>query len=181
MNQYPITFTAENLQKTTRGQKTMTRRLSDVWAKRKVGDLLWIKEVFWEFGRYVKIGTTKARKPVYTFERGADCFCKSYRFDDPGTVVKREELGWHKKSPMFMPKSAARHWLEITELRQERLCDISNLDIEREGGYPAASRSVGGFLQPWFIELWDSINKKPGTRWGDNPMVWVIGYKRIER
>ena len=41
-----------------------------------------------------------------------------------------------------------------------------------------------GFVRvgyPAFAALWDSINAKRGYSWADNPYVWVIEFKRIER
>lgn len=78
-------------------------------------------------------------------------------------------------SPIFMPKWAARLWLEITNVRVERVQDISQADAIAEGappyGYPDFPRS-------WYAQLWDSIHGPGG--WDTNPYVWVIIFKRVQ-
>ncbi len=86
-------------------------------------------------------------------------------------------LPW--KSPLFMSRSASRLTLQVTESRIERLQAID------EGGREAEGLSVGeGVL--WngermffdhFRSAWDAMNKKPGSRWEDNPFVWVIKFE----
>jgi len=39
-----------------------------------------------------------------------------------------------------------------------------------------------GWIEPpseAYAELWDSINTRPGTRWADNPFVWVITFEVV--
>ena len=57
--------------------------------------------------------------------------------------------------------------VKILSIPCEWLRDISMLDAWDEG--------VGGVTQ--YAQLWDSINKLPGTRWTDNPQVWVIKFE----
>jgi len=76
--------------------------------------------------------------------------------------------------------------IRITEIRRERLQDISCDDCLAEGiveipnqwGTPWY-KGIGGewkASRQAFAELWDIINKKPGTRWADDPPVWVISF-----
>ena len=80
---------------------------------------------------------------------------------------------WRKygpwKSPRFMPKDAARIWLEIKRIRCERLQEITDIDGEAEG-----FKRLGDF-----IEFWDSMHEKKGRGRRSNPWVWVIEFKRI--
>lgn len=85
-----------------------------------------------------------------------------YRVNDPREAFAIRVEKW--RSPLFMPKWAARIFREITEVRAERVQDIDELDARNEGcryddcnhldpyGYTARER---------FETLWDSINVKP--------------------
>lgn len=95
------------------------------------------------------------------------------------------------KTPIFMPRWASRITLEITDVRVERLNEISEADAKAEGveWLPGDGCSWGYAVQPnWkfvhdtaqeaYRELWESING-PGS-WAANPWVWVIEFKRLE-
>ncbi len=82
-------------------------------------------------------------------------------------------------NPPNMPRKACRLVLEITDVRVERLNDISNDDAKAEG-YPAEREADGGSSDPWlwFRDLWDGIY--PEQTFKDNPWVWVIEFRRVE-
>jgi len=72
----------------------------------------------------------------------------------------------------------------LLNIRREHLQDISARDAINEGvelsglqDYPAYAFSDNVLRR--FAELWDSINTKPGTRWQDNPEVWVLEFEVI--
>jgi len=85
-----------------------------------------------------------------------------------------------------MPRWASRIQLEITDVRAERVNDISNEDILAEGStvkemsYNNKTGEPLGF-QYNFKTLWDSINEKRGYGWASNPWVWVVDFKRIDK
>ena len=99
-----------------------------------------------------------------------------------------EEVVW--KPSRFMPKKYARIWLEITDVRVEKVNDISDEDANMEGFYgkclidkcPDCKPPFTGNCeeQPiqWFSELWDSINAKRGYSWESNPFVWCRSFKK---
>jgi len=88
------------------------------------------------------------------------------------------------KSSMFMPKKAARIWLEITDIRVERVQDITEDDAFHEGVLTSTMdhpHYVYTFREG-FMHLWDSINAKRDDgkySWEQNPWVWVVEFKRI--
>jgi len=96
---------------------------------------------------------------------------------------------------IFMPRWVSRITLEITNIRVERLQDISEEDAFAEGiddeseEYNRAehfqlggSQIQGGAPAIFtFIGLWDSINAKRGYSWESNPWVWVIEFRRVDQ
>jgi hypothetical protein len=86
------------------------------------------------------------------------------------------DLLWVKKN-YFTKKKDAVCWLEITNIRVERLRDITLQDVFAEGAI--LSTEKGNFRD--FKNLWDSLNAKRGYPWESNPFVWVIEFKRIKR
>lgn len=99
--------------------------------------------------------------------------------------------GGISKSPwrpsIHMPKEAARIWLEVTEVRVERLQGIMPDDVIKEGLTDLGTETHAIDI---FAELWDSIAyKNDKTRfktecgqymWKSNPYVWVIEFRRVE-
>lgn len=91
------------------------------------------------------------------------------------------------RSPMFMPRWAARLWLEVEKVRAERLQDIDEADAIAEGSREPSLRDLGGDLAQaaWserqvFQRLWDHLNEKRGYGWGMNPWVWVVEFKTAD-
>ena len=73
-----------------------------------------------------------------------------------------------------MPRATSRLTLEITDVRVERVQDISSGDIQKEG-YTGDMPMING--EEWFGRLWDSIY----NNWDDNPWVWVVEFEVINR
>jgi len=82
---------------------------------------------------------------------------------------------WHPS--IHMPKKAARIWLKVTDVRVERLQEITDEQAEREGCYDYTSTANG------FCHIWDSTLKKTDLGrygWDANPWVWVIEFEKCE-
>lgn len=90
---------------------------------------------------------------------------------------------WHPS--IHMPKEAARIWLKVTDVRAERLWEISADGIRNEGLSSAAVHcgDMEIALKEW-EKLWNStIPKKNIDRygWQANPWVWVIEFERCKK
>ena len=90
---------------------------------------------------------------------------------------------WHPS--IHMPKEAARIWLKVTDVRAERLWEISADGIRNEGLSSAAVHcgDMEIALKEW-EKLWNStIPKKDIDRygWQANPWVWVIEFERCKK
>ena len=83
---------------------------------------------------------------------------------------------------IFMPRWASRILLEITEMRVERVQDISEEDAQAEGvdfpGWDWRLKRNSWALN--FSALWDSINAKRGFGWDVNPWVWIIEFSCVD-
>jgi hypothetical protein len=66
--------------------------------------------------------------------------------------------------------------IRITDVRREPVRDISIEDATAEGFHCGDQHYAD--VSP-FIMVWQKLHTKPGTRWQDNPMVWVISFEAI--
>ena len=96
---------------------------------------------------------------------------------------KEIEMKWHPSR--HMPKEAARIWIKVTDVRVERLQDITIDDIRGEGLSSVAVHAgdMEIALEEW-KRLWNSTIKKPDIDcygWDASPWVWVIEFERCEK
>lgn len=117
----------------------------------KKGDLLWVRETFFY------------DEEQYIFKADLD----------------DSDIKWYKgcwKPSIFMPKKHTRIWLEIIDVRVERLKDITEHAAHEEGINEAPG---WGLCQSGFKRLWQAINGK--NSWKKNPYVWVLEFKPIKK
>jgi len=146
-------------------------------AKCKVDDRLWVRENIWLHKQHNLVGDKN----------------KVARYYDADMSQAQKEKGrwlrnWYDfRTSRFMPKWAARIWLQITNIRVERLQEIKFFDIRAEGFDCPEHDFPGGmcvsecrFLRNAFSEYWDFLNAKRGFGWDINPWVWVIEFERID-
>ena len=127
------------------------------------GDILYVRET-WK----------QAPNGYYYYE--------DWQKDDIADVTK-----W--KPSIHMPKEAARIWLKGTDVRGERLQEITRLSVQKEGIEVDPKECAGKFdfiteLFLLFQKLWDSTIKKSDLDsygWDANPYVWVIEFERCEK
>ena len=152
----------------------------------KVGDRLWVRETWQEIGPDCLL-TYKATYP-------SDLYAKRPELENVPPLASLKDRGYLWKSPMFMPRWASRILLEITDIRIERLQDISEQDCEKEGFRfyplsricfkPSSAKHLSGHgsnnYKSIFGEYWDTLNAKKGYQWSSNPWVWVVEFKVVE-
>lgn len=187
----PILFNTEMVKAILAGRKTQTRRivknqslteeqLKNCGKPCYPGDILWVRETWTVWSR------TLGRMPAF-----------HYKADGEDLV----NVKWHPS--IHMPKEAARIWLKVTNVKCERLQDISFADIQAEGmdmdewyEYDEWQHSVGDgmgdevpviFENPYHFfgsRVWDStmgsLEKYEKYGWDANPWVWVIEFERME-
>ncbi len=202
MKKRPILFNSEMVRAILEGRKTETRRvikdqpnynlkygqthkdLEKNILRRcpygQVGDWLWVRETFFE--EYNPI-TAKQYDPARYI----------YRATNTEEVLQMDEDGFTKtnkdgsmaspwKPSIFMLREASRITLEITEIKVERVQDITEEGAIAEGTISTAELTesrddyYGLYASEHFQDLWNSIYKN----WDDNPWVWVITFKRVD-
>lgn len=88
--------------------------------------------------------------------------------------TQRPEPDDRWRSSIHMPRWASRILLEVTDVRVQRLQDITEADVVAEG-----VSTPGPFAVHHFMDLWNSIN---GTgAWNANPWVWALSFRRVAR
>jgi hypothetical protein len=133
----------------------------------KVGDHLWVRESH-RFTHYAK------ETDFMTLQYPDD----AKRIQRPlGLAI--EAINEKKRPSIHMPRWASRITLEVTDIRVERVQDITHKDALAEGVEYDVSKIDGAPL-PRFQELWDKINSKRGFGWDVNPWVWVIEFRKIK-
>ncbi len=140
----------------------------------QVGEVVYIREAF---------ATEKAwdDKPMSFLENASEVPIW-YRILAPLLLDSIPRGKW--RSPLFMPAWAARDFIKITDVRPERLQEITELDCkaERISAEPYDDWKVQGILSFWqgrYAQLWDSIN--PLYPWASNPWVWVYSFVKADR
>lgn len=155
------------------------------------GDRLWVRETWIpvHHGSYEvfdrKIGFGDRPAIVYAADPGV-----GYH-----EVWDNYKGKWHPS--IFQPRWASRITLEITEVRVQRVQEISEEDAIAEGveklgefpnitpwkNYQLPSGSPGcmnfSIARRSFNSLWDTINAKRGYGWESNPFCWVLTFKRV--
>ncbi|MFV7791268.1 hypothetical protein ACNO6Z_10505 [Aliarcobacter lanthieri] len=139
----------------------------------KVGDVLWVRETFQTCGCDICEVCNALDGIVYK----ADYNSKG-EHPDLYTCLE-DEMYW--KPPIRMPKKYARIFLKVTNIRVERLQDISILDAIKEGcpkEYFDGKTGTKEQVKDWWINLWNST-AKDGYRWENNPYVFVYEFEKI--
>ena len=170
----PILFSTDMVQAITDGRKTQTRRIAKTdKPPYKAGDILYIRETW-----------TQAPSGDYL-----------YKANSLSKETDNTDSFFYWKPSIHMPKAAARIFLEVTNIRKERLQDITEEDAKAEGAefyspldlkqMPLSLVNVNQILKKTFrvgfYKAWQEINKKNmHAHWNSNPTVWVIEFRTKE-
>lgn len=196
MKEKPILFSTPMVQAILSGHKTQTRRIvkkneidkiancilsnhhPSLICKYKIGNTLWVRET-WQ----------QECVPVYDdFGLGLKA-TGNYLYKANGSMLppKSSSLSFSKWKPsIFMPREACRLFLEVKNIKVEKLQDISIEDAIKEGvyydkcydGYTADSEARtfhGSDPCMSYFKLWRQINGDKSLE--ENPYVWVIDFK----
>jgi hypothetical protein len=145
----------------------------------QVGDRLWVREAF------ECLDGNGHEKCILYLADGEQRYVEDTR--PAASVLPMAE---RKHPSIHMPRWASRIALEITDVRVQRVQEISEEDAKAEGINPIYVDTYGDERDARYIDgpggfayLWDSINaKRKGGQyaWEKNPWVWAITFRRLE-
>ena len=135
------------------------------------GDQLWVRETW---GVLYEQFINDSHEPTF------------WRADYSDSDLAEQKAGtlwlprWRPSIHMFRNRS--RITLEITNVRVERLQDISEADAAAEGWMRKSERSNDPEVhqdaaRDWYSDLWEQING--AESWKLNPWVWVIEFRKV--
>ena len=145
------------------------------------GDILWVRETWFS--------------TQFNCKDLLECGVTGHlRFKADNNYDPRKDcVGRSWKPSIHMPKEAARIFLKVTNVRCERLKEITKEYSLSEGISESGREEEFIFYKNYefpneyhqdpinsFKSLWDSINAKKHP-WESNPWVWVYDFERIEK
>ncbi|MEL9552059.1 hypothetical protein J4X41_21125 [Escherichia coli] len=169
------------------GNKTQTRRIveekfygravaAELLAKHcpygQPGDRIWVRETYRVHGKATDVATLVYRASV------RNSWTEQTHRVPVEVCNKPVSEKWTPS--IHMPRWASRILLEITDVRVERLRDMSEADAKAEGASPAMYKITPpeAVYRVGFGDIWRSIYEQ--DNWLSNPWVWVIEFKRIQ-
>lgn len=184
----PILFNTEMVRAILDGRKSCTRRVVKpqptarygaqcIKPPYQPGDILYVRETWHKYIKRVGEGESCHLAEFYGYK---------------ASIANSEDADEPWKPSIHMPKEAARIWLKVTNVRVERLQEITVDGCHREGVNIETSAVTDGetlnrkhdFSLEKFETLWDSTVKKSDIDrygWDANPWVWVIEFERCEK
>jgi len=155
----------------------------------KKGDFVWVREAWARVEPYPEINDSYSMP--YPDSIAGDktllAFWKQriiYRADHPNKTPDECGCGsgdnrW--RSPFHLPRWASRITIKITDVRFERLHEISTEDCIAEGMRTnLREQEAVDDLCDQYQKVWNDINLKRGLGWDKNPLVWVVSFRMVQ-
>jgi len=142
----------------------------------EIGDILWVRETFTYGSEMDENGEFNNNRYWYRADEDWKQLEWVRNRDEDNEMVCAEPK-W--KPSIFMPRIASRITLQITNIKVERLQDISEADAVKEG--IDLSKTSGDWEHTpvqEFEKVWTKINGEES--WNKNPFIWAIEFKRIK-
>lgn len=151
------------------GGKDITGALNCPYGK--PGDILYVRESWAHPAPMVEIFSgRRTSSDGYIYKAGGLVSGSERKGTWVSDSFHKNPLDGKWKPGIHLPKEGSRIWLEVIEIRAERLQDISEDDATAEGfciegDIPASCH---------FASLWSKINGPES--WDANPWVWVVSF-----
>ena len=207
----PILFNTTMVQAILQGNKTTTRRIVKSQPKHSVDNVSMCDGIVSfnerELSRFDVCESTIVKKPykvgdtIWVRETWQESECFDYNMKDQycykadnATNEYAEQFNIKWRPSIHMPRVAARLFLKVTDVRVERLQDMTEVGAKAEG---IRGFSKDGELYKYshtdefvwidapstateaFKMLWNPIYFKQSNGWNENPWVWIIEFENI--
>lgn len=194
MKERPMLFNGEMVRAIIDGRKTQTRRPMKVqppenWGGESeraamaahcphgvVGDRIWVRETWTPIPTHNGSG----RPASYNDPNNRYYGRKAWYCADND----RPTWGGKWIPSIHMPRWACRIVLEITDVRVQRVQEISNADIRAEGacefGCVTHRLSMEQLWDSCYGAKWFRTGEESDFAWDKNPWVWALTFKRME-
>ena len=173
----------------------------------QIGVRLWVRETFCLEHQVSEVGNPPPfmdGRPIQYLRDGLECSPENaemwlqphYKATDPTPELCYDDrpsdeptVKW--KPSILMPRWASRITLEITDIRIERLQEITEEDAIAEGVLPCphplskTDECLDCYLDAGeyacaFLNLWNRLYAKKGLGVDVNPWVWVLTFRRVK-
>lgn len=201
MKARPILFSPEMVRALVAGRKTQTRRVirlqpddrdqevkfENGWLMYRRAGIGWCKDTPCPYGATGDLLWVRETCRAEELPRDGADYVRYFADDSLKLIDNTREAAerWHamrhyrKKRgatvpPIHMPRWASRLTLRLTDVRVQRVQEITEDDAIAEGiprAYPIAKVE--------FQDLWDDINAERGYPWPSNPWVWALSFEVI--
>lgn len=152
------------------------------------GDILYVRETWERFECWNCEGDESGSCPKEPQKSVLDKVCGCYMYRATDEIYG--DAMWHPS--IRMPKEAARIWLKVTDVRVERLQDITEEGAKKEGAIdnrgfihsPNNEYDNVHTAREHFVKIWNNTIKKSNLDrygWDASPWVWVIEFERCEK
>lgn len=160
------------------------------------GDWLWVRETFavedsygegdpWDDHHYRWVHYRATPHTGIRVEPSRTSMTYLHESAEPERI-ESEIASYRWRPSIHMPRWASRIALELTDVRVERVQEITEAGALAEGvkafdgaflgAFAAGDRLSGVSAVNAFSRLWDDINAKRGYGWDANPWVWVLTF-----
>lgn len=160
------------------------------------GDVLYVREAWCKYGKldYFDQVIDGTEKYYYAADGANPTSYNTFLVQRDGYDEYKDTPVWHPS--IHMPKEAARIWLKATDVRVERLQEITDEQAKREGiqrdecptGFTWKQETdmhncyttpIGAMQALWNFTIKKSDLDRYG--WNANPWVWAIEFERCEK
>lgn len=133
------------------------------------GDILYVRETWHKYTKRVGNGESCHLAEFYGYK---------------ASIANSEDANEPWKPSIHMPKEAARIWLKVTDVKVERLQDITEAGAINEGCIDDIEYAKGKSARNHFVDMWNRTIKKSDIDvygWDANPLVWVVEFERCKK